>query len=112
GYGYPNKQEKRKLTKKQRYEITSKPIGVLHAIHIPVMNPNEKQADMVCRKHYQIYRSMETFCVGPDQSSSSLALYDGDRGSPLICPSLDGNYRVLGLMTYQLPMNEQDHLFP
>ncbi|KAH7643348.1 hypothetical protein HUG17_10039 [Dermatophagoides farinae] len=88
GYGYPSKSEIRQLSKKQKREITRKSSGTLHAIHVSTMNPDdEPQSGQIC------------------------ALYEGDHGSPLICPSLDGNNRIIGMMTHQLTMREQDHQF-
>lgn len=111
GYGYPSKSEIRQLSKKQKREITRKSSGTLHAIHVSTMNPDdEPQSGQICGKHYQMYRRTETFCVGHEHSSL-LALYEGDHGSPLICPSLDGNNRIIGMMTHQLTMREQDHQF-
>nr|XP_027202084.1 uncharacterized protein LOC113796034 [Dermatophagoides pteronyssinus] len=113
GYGYPTKEQLKNLDKKLKNEILQKPYGSLHSIHIPVMNELSiiDNNDICLRYYNDEYRPKETFCIGPEQSSL-LAIFNGDHGSPLICSSLDGGYRVLGLITNQLQMNTNNHRFP
>ncbi|KAH9412596.1 hypothetical protein DERP_006558 [Dermatophagoides pteronyssinus] len=112
GYGYPTKEQLKNLDKKLKNEILQKPYGSLHSIHIPVMNELSiiDNNDICLRYYNDEYRPKETFCIGPEQSSL-LAIFNGDHGSPLICSSLDGGYRVLGLITNQLKMNQNNHQF-